>query len=75
MVGIKVLMEGMQALPKEKEISHDAVELSERRQLSNKPKATSDKISKPKNSGLITVPDIFYSYISVYSCNYKSIFQ
>ena len=59
-VGIKVLMEGMQALPKEEETSHDAVQLSERRQLFNKPKAASDKILKPKNSGLITVPDIFF---------------
>jgi hypothetical protein len=54
MVGIKVMMEGMQALPKEKEISHDAEELSERRHLFSRPKVTSDEISKSKTSGLIT---------------------
>ena len=62
MVGIKVLMEGIQALPKEKDISHDAVELSERRQLFSRPKVTSDEISKPKISGLITVQGVSYFY-------------
>ena len=54
MVGIKVMMEGMQALPKEMEISDDARELSERRHLFSRPKVTSDEISKSKTSGLIT---------------------
>ena len=54
MVGMKVVIEGMQALPKEKDICHEAVVLSERRHLFSKPKVNIDEISKSKSSGLIT---------------------
>ena len=53
-IGIKVMMEGMQALPKEKAISHDAVEISERRHLFSRPKVTSDEISGSNTEASVT---------------------
>ena len=46
-------MKGLQILPKENVVSHDALELSERKQLFTKSKVTGDEISKPKFSGLM----------------------
>ena len=52
MVVIKVLVEGMQALPRDIDISYNAIELEERKRLFTKSKATSEEILRPKNTGL-----------------------
>lgn len=52
LVAIKVLVEGMQALPRDNDISHNAVELEERKRLFTKSKAASEEILRPKNKGL-----------------------
>ena len=52
-VAVEVLRKGLQILPKENMVSHDALELSERKQLFTKSKVTGDEISKPKVSGLM----------------------
>ena len=62
MVGIRVLMEGMQALPKDNDVSHGAVELEERKNLFTKSKVTSDEIPRAKNSGMLIAQDYFNCY-------------
>ena len=62
MVGIRVLMEGMQALPRDNDFSHDTVELEERKSLFTKSKGPSDKIPRAKNSGVIIARDCFDCY-------------
>ena len=62
MVGIRVLMEGMQALPRDNDVSHDTVELEERKGLFKKSKGPSDKIPRGKNSGVNIARDCFDCY-------------
>ena len=62
LLGIRVLMEGIQALPKDNDISHDAIELEERKRLFTKPKVISEEIARPKISGQLIARECFICY-------------
>ena len=65
MVAIKVILEGMQALPRDNDISHGAVELEERKRLYTKSKATSEEILRPKISGLLIAPQVIVTNVFI----------
>ena len=50
-VAVKGIIEGLIILLKDNDISHTAVELSERKQQFTKPKISTAEVSKPKVSG------------------------
>ena len=62
MVAIRVISGRMQALRRDNDISHGAVELEERKCPITKSKATNEEILRPKISGLLIARVFFDCY-------------